>query len=290
MDTLYPATVPTVNLTPGAASLLRWVCRWHSQTGDVHASTSYLARKQRKSERTVYRWLAELRQAGAVSCDVEQGIMRRIVPLIDAPTQRRAARSSAKPSPAAPPVSGVVSHVVSGVVSGVLSSNTDALTQETSTGSSSGVVASLIREGVTAAAAAQLVADQGEAEVREQLEALPHRKARDRAAVLVQSIRQRWAVPSALEAYRQAQRRQQEQQARSRAVAVVAADRAQRQAEELRRLSGLSAGEREALEARALALWQQEQPAAARLMAGRSGSAAVVQGYMLRLLAGGGAP
>lgn len=293
MDTLYPATALAVKLSPGAASLLRWLHRWHSQTGDVHPSTGYLARKQRKTERTVYRWLAELREAGAICCDVQPGVQRRVTPLVEplsvqrSPrrnnvTHRSASAAGYENAPMSPPMSGVVS----GVVSGVLSLEVDALTQETTT-DTTGVVASLIEQGVTHQVAEDLLRSHSEDEVREQVESLPFRKSRDRAAVLVASIRQRWSPPAALGAFRQAQCRADRQASKARAAAVVSAERANRQQDLLRRLSGLSAGERESLEARALALWQQEQPAAARLMAGRSMAGAIVQGYALRLISEG---
>ena len=292
MDTLYPASVPTVNLSPGAASLLRWLCRWHSQTGDVHPSTSYLARKQGKTERTIYRWLAELRQVGAIACEVAPGVSRQVVPLVTPPPAPKRRRTV--------PQLRSMSGVVSGVVSGVLSLEADALTQETSTHPAPGlvtiakteqeggsVVASLIAEGVTPPVAARLVLESGEEVAREQVEALPFRKPRDRAAVLVQSIRQRWAVPVALEAFREARRQEAQRAERARVVAVAAAEREKGRQELLARLSGLSTAQREALEAHALALWQEEQPAAARLMAGRSMAGAVVQSYVLRLLGDG---
>lgn len=297
MDTLYPATVGTVNLSTGAASLLRWLYRWHSQTGDVHPSTSYLARKQGKSERTIYRWLSELRQVGAIACEVAPGVSRQVVPLVVPPPAPKRRRSV----PGLRQMSGVVSRVVSGVMSGVLSSNTDALTQETSTHTGPGlvtiakteqegrsVVASLIAEGVTPPVAARLVLESGSEVAREQVEALPFRKPRDRAAVLVQSIRQRWAVPVALEASRETRRQEAKRAERARVVAVAAADREKGRQDLLARLSGLSTAQREALEARALAMWQEEQPAAARLMAGRSMAGAVVQGYVLRLISAEG--
>ncbi len=44
-------------------SFYRWLHRWHSETNDLHACTGYFARKQKVTERTVYRWLAVLRLA-----------------------------------------------------------------------------------------------------------------------------------------------------------------------------------------------------------------------------------
>ena len=88
----YPQGAPCVNwagVSAPARSFFCWLCRWHEQTGDVSPSTAYLARKQRKSERTVYRWLAQLRAAQLVAVEVVAGVERSIVPLAPAPERPR---------------------------------------------------------------------------------------------------------------------------------------------------------------------------------------------------------
>ena len=209
-----------------------------------------------------------------------------------------------------------MSGVLSGVVSGVPSSFTDAGTQETTTckpvaaaprlddgcyqvaaaprsGSDCEQVAAaphpeLVRAlcdaGVTAWTATLLLRERGETECREQLAALPHRKAEDPAAVLVASIRNRWAMPGALVREREKQRREADRAAKSRARAIVEQHQQQARAALLDRLNALPRSLYASLEARAVSLWHQEQPAAARLMAGRPGGAAVVHGYMVRIL------
>lgn len=64
-------------------SFYRWLWRWHQDTGDVSPSTDYLARKQKRDARTIYRRLRELAALGLIEKDVEEGISRRIVPLVD---------------------------------------------------------------------------------------------------------------------------------------------------------------------------------------------------------------
>jgi hypothetical protein len=163
----------------------------------------------------------------------------------------------------------------------------DAFTQETQH-TQSVVVARLTSEGITAAAAARLVQEAGETEVLKQVEALPFRKVRDRAAALVSSIRDRWEVPADCVKHREVQRRVVEKAEKQQQASVVASYRDKCRAELLSRFSALPVAQREALEARAVALYRQEQPAAARLMLGRSLGASVVQGYVLRLLAENG--
>jgi hypothetical protein len=183
-----------------------------------------------------------------------------------------------------PSMSGAVSGVLSGVVSGVLPV-IDAYTQDTTTTQiASGVVAELVKIGVTLGVAVQLLNEAGEAELQKQVQALPFRKVQDKAAALVQSIRQRWEVPAAY------QKQQQQQQAASQrafkavAAAQVASYQENLRAERLARLSGLPVGIYDALQQQAVALWKQEQPAAARIMAGKVAAGPIVQAYMLRLL------
>jgi hypothetical protein len=88
MATSYPADGTSVNLPRlprRVASFYRWLCRWHSQTEDLHASTPYYAWKQGVSDRTIYRWLRILQAAGYISKEVDCGIERRITPLVPSP-------------------------------------------------------------------------------------------------------------------------------------------------------------------------------------------------------------
>ena len=168
MTASYPATSQVVNCpSPGALSFYRWLHRWHTQTGLVAPSTGYLAHKQGKTERTIYRWLSELRSCSYIATEVESGVARRIVPLVaPAPGRRRVqARAAVAPSsdfrctgnrkqyetvePATPEMSGVVSGVVSGVLP------VDAHTQETTT-CKPVAAAPLLADGCNQVAAAPL--------------------------------------------------------------------------------------------------------------------------------------
>jgi G:T/U-mismatch repair DNA glycosylase len=130
-----------------------------------------------------------------------------------------------------------------------------------------------------------LVEQAGEEEAMKQVQALPFRSCRDRAAVLVKSIRERWDAPSECLKQQEQQQRAAVHAEKQRQSAIVASYRAKCRGELLSRLSGLPAAQKLALEARAVALYRHEQPAAARLMLGRSVGASVVQDYMLRLFA-----
>jgi hypothetical protein len=84
----YPVDGTSVNLPRlprRIASFYRWLCRWHSQTEDLHASTPYYAWKQGVSERTIYRWLHRLRADGYLSSEVDIGVERRLTPLLPPP-------------------------------------------------------------------------------------------------------------------------------------------------------------------------------------------------------------
>ena len=319
MNASYPEAAQVGNSapSPGALSFYRWLYRWHSQTGCVCPSTGYLAHKQGKTERTVYRWLAELRSCSYIATEVDSGVSRRIVPLVEPSTRPGRSRLGTDPNsrPATNPdsrlgtdlnsrsVSGVMSGVVSGVMSGVL--HEDAYTQDTTTQGNhvaaaplpevAGVdhvaaaphpelVEALCNAGVSASIAAGLVADRGANECREQLEALPYRKPSDAPAVLVASIRGKWAMPGALVREREKKALEVVRSARVQARAIVQAKQQEQQNTLLSRLSALPGSVYASLEARAVNLWHQEQPAAAKIMQGRSGASSVVQRYMVRIL------
>lgn len=266
MTVSYPDAAQSVNLSPSAVSFYRWIARWHAQTGDVSPSTAYLARKQGKTERTVYRWLAQLRDAGMIAEEVVCGVSRAIVPLAPPPPRTRksscareqvirgrkhSVSNTTRLYETAPKMSEAMSGVhVTGRVRGL---PVDAHTQETQQTQAAPVVASLAQEGITETTAAQLVAEAGPEEARKQLEALPYRKAKDRAAVLVASIRGRWDVPRAfVEALERKQREAQDAQRRALAAALDQ-KRAEQRAQVETALSGLSEAAYAALEARARA-------------------------------------
>ncbi len=276
-------TPVSFRLSSGAESFYRWIWRWHEQTGDVHPSTGYFARKQRVTERTVYNWLRALKQAGRIQTEVEEGIERRIIPVVPPPptpsaskprgTSKRPRRISPAPPvevpeqaaiPGAPTVPTVaptpaLTHAVSGAISGVvfrgLTSKTqhtqDATTCTTQESEPSASVVALIQEGVFPPVAAQLLVEYGEEAVIEQVEALPHRSARDRAAMLVKSIRETWSIPAALRRQREKEQQEAQKAAKQAAEVILARKQAEERQKREKRLSELSDGERAALEQRA---------------------------------------
>ena len=312
-------TPVSFRLSSGAESFYRWIWRWHEQTGDVHPSTGYFARKQRVTERTVYNWLRALKQAGRIQTEVEEGIERRIIPVVPPPptpsaskrrgTSKRPRRispappvvapqptaipgSPAVPTPAPTPAPApAVSGAISGVVFRGLTSKTqhtqDATTCTTQESEPSASVVALIQEGVFPPVAARLLAEYGEEAVTEQVEALPHRSARDRAAVLVKSIRERWPIPAALRRQREKEQQEAQKAAKRGAEAALARKHAEERQEREKRLSGLSEAERKTLEEQAQEEVLRERGAAARLAERLNGPAwkAMVRKKMLSRLA-----
>lgn len=283
-------------LSTGAASLLRWLSRWFTETEEpLFPSTGYIARKQKRSERTVYRWLAELRSFGCIATETTPGIERRIVPQVapeDCPKPRRRAVRAGK-------VSGVLSGVVSGALSLLRDASTEKRQQQeqperlrpdllgAAPGSHvsaapmnpelTGLVAELAAVGVSASTARTLLASHGEEVCRLQLAALPHRKAADRSAVLVASIKGQWAIPEQVQ--------KSAQKAQKAAVRAIQADeREKHRAGLLERFQALPQAAQEQIQQRALTLWRQEQPQAARIMQGKPSAAGVVRAYALRIL------
>jgi DNA-binding PadR family transcriptional regulator len=278
------------------ASFHRWLCRWYSDTQDLHARTRYYARKQGVTERTIYRWLAHLRRGGWIASEQTPGVERRITPLREAPPKPR--RFHTKRVSASGKMSGVCQASVSGVSSLIAFDAQEAPSAEPANMAgavgtrpepadevkavqASPVVNRLLALGVSPQIAPQLVRTHGEAVVLAQLDALPHRNARNRAATLVASVLHRWQLPAGCV---DAQRRVREQGQKTAYKALQAAHRAEvdrKRQIALERLSALPEAEKTALEQRAREALKRERPAAARLMLGTRGGAAWVQARML---------
>lgn len=270
---------PFLGASPAVVSTYRWFYRWHSQTGLVDGSTPYLAKKQRVSERTIYRRLADLVARGCIQSDVTPGVERLIVPLVPPPPPPTKARKSARSTaPAASDLSGVVS----GVVSGVLPIDTYAVTQNATSAPATkglgqgpsalvvGVVDSLVENGVSKRVASELVETFPDESVQ-QLQALEYRKPRDRAAVLVRSIRDQWPLPAAFVAA--VQRKQKAAQYLAVKTARAALDRKRQEQREGASVAflGLSVDIRDTYIKRACEALHKEQPNAYRLMNGKRG-------------------
>jgi hypothetical protein len=293
-----PAVVGPSVLPSRLASFYRWLHRWYSETNDLHACTGYYARKQGVTERTVYRWLAALRSSGHISTEQTPGVERRITPLREAPPKQRKFHTK-RPS-ASGKMSGVCQGSVSGVSSLIVSDAGEApsaeppnmagavATRPEPAGGGEGeaeqpsaVVNRLLALGVSPLIAPQLVRTHGEAVVLAQLDALPHRNARNRGATLVASVLNRWQLPAGCV---DAQRRVREQGQKTAFKALQAAHRAEvdrKRQNALERLSGLPEGEKTALEQRARELLSRELPAAARLMLNTRAGAAWLQARMI---------
>ncbi len=141
--------VPENSVLPArVASFYRWLHRWYSETNDLHACTGYYARKQKVTERTVYRWLAVLRTSGHISTEQTIGVERRITPLRDAPPKRH--QNHTNKQCAGPKMSGVCQGSVSGVSSSIAS---DALKDATTAANTKGAAAPRPAPDVEAVAA-----------------------------------------------------------------------------------------------------------------------------------------
>jgi hypothetical protein len=261
-----------------------------------------------------------------LSCDVVPGIERRIIPLASPDAlevlcnnrggDRRLKSRRKTNKPQAPKfhtnntkqkqkeekMSGVMSGVVSGVppVTGRFDKKTtNTKTVPGSTSSQAGnegmedclqvaAVAALISNKVFPSTARQLVEEVGAETVLGQVEALPHRKPKNAASVLVASIRGHWSIPDAVKnaqkAQKQAEQRQADRLAKEQGEALVRAKEVARAADLERRLAGMSAFEREQIEKQAAALWQLEQPGGFAVMSRGRAAAGVLRGYVARVL------
>lgn len=301
MTTSYPGPVLVVNepalitapdwsaLPRSVVSFYRWLHRWHSETGDVSPSTGYLAMKQRRTERTVYRWLSRLECAGLVTREVVQGVERRIIPQVEPPPPPRKAPTNRHPGARyrASDVS-KMSGGGQGDLSGVPLSHArtqgattlptvpppgprpapEAPEEQVAPGGAESV-ALLVAEGVPVPVARVLVATHGPEVVQEQAEALPFRRPNDRAAVLVASVKGRWSLPAALVAAKERRAKEQRDRSERAARAALAEKRAEQRRNIQTAFSGLPAALQEQYRERARLALAAEQPAAYRLMQGR---------------------
>lgn len=233
-------------LSPGAKLALFALRRFARQKTTCWPGQQRLAADIGCSSRSVRSYLAELRASGAVTVR-RRGLGRTnvysLLPIWTGKERRSEAADSAEktlretsrkekqPKRAAP-----------------------ATVQPTAQGSGADVVAKMLTaEGVSATVAATIATEANEADVREQVAALPHRKPRDRAAVLVASVRERWELPAT---YRAEQRKREIEAARARErdrddVLAIALEKTRSQA--LKRLDSMPRNERVELEARARA-------------------------------------
>jgi hypothetical protein len=168
------------------ASFYRWVWKLSQQEGFCWACTGYLARKQGVSERTIYRWLSDLRRLGFISSEQTPGVERRITPHNEPSRPRK--------------MSGVRQGSVSGVSS---SSDSDALKEAATdnTAAAAGVeqspdveaVAALRSAGLSEAVASRIVCAQGRKAVLDAVAAFrAARNVRNPVGWLIRAVEQRY--------------------------------------------------------------------------------------------------
>ncbi len=188
-----PAALPALPSRVG--SFYRWLHRWYSETNDLHACTGYYARKQKVTERTVYRWLAVLRSSGYIATEQTIGVERRITPLLDAPPKRHELHTKRKK------MSGVCQGSVSGVSSSIAS---DALKDATTATNTQGAaapqpapdveaVAALRSAGLSDAVASRIVCAKGRKAVLDAVAAYRAAKnVRNPVGWLIRAVEQRY--------------------------------------------------------------------------------------------------
>ena len=191
MTPFYPCPADGVGLAVTVlpsrlASFYRWVWKLSQQEGFCWACTGYLARKQGVTERTIYRWLKDLRRFGFISSEQTPGVERRITPHKEPIRPRK--------------MSGVRQGSVSGVSS---SSSSDAL-KEAATGNTAAAagveyfpdveaVASLRAVGMSDAVASRIVCSQGRKAVLDAVAAFRAAKnVRNPVGWLVRAVEQRY--------------------------------------------------------------------------------------------------
>lgn len=318
----YGPSGPSVNVSDpfqGLSCVLlstyRWVYRWWRQTGDVHASTPYLAKKQGISERTVYRRLAALRKAGVLEADVTPGVERRLRPVLPPPQKHRlkSALPERKSTTFTPIVSGVNVRGVSGVTpyrdsyaltledttnkqsTGALTDQTEktegrveARSEGAARAADSELVKTLASVGVLVSTARKLVQVHGEDAVRSQLTALPHRSARDRAAVLVKSIREAWSIPAVVVENHEKQHKDF-QKSQGKAARIALERKQQQERENVRQaFQGLPEARKAAYLAEAQRQAAKDSPGAFSVLSGRYGFGPWIMDRALRLFVADG--
>jgi hypothetical protein len=279
------AAVDWDSLSRSCTSFYRWLYRWYKQTGDVSPSTRYFARKQGKTTRTVYRWLSDLESAGAIIRQVEQGVERSIVPLVPPPSAEKCHRSCHPKCHRSIPYDADTQETQqhqarcvessASKLSGLGGTQSQSATPVQSIAENpprtlleKRISEDLISAGVAVPVALHLVATEPE-RAAEQLAALPYRQAKDRAAVLVASIKQSWPIPEAFKAA-VARKQKEAAEAQNRALrSELAKKRESTRLDTKSAFCGLPDASRDDLLARADAALRAELPQAWRLMQNR---------------------
>lgn len=130
----------------------------------------------------------------------------------------------------------------------VVASSTSLHKDDPSRGGEADLLAEIVALGVTKAVATQLLKDHTAEEIREQLAVLPHRPAKEPAAVFVKALKERWAAPKAYtETTKKAARAKAEDAAAlaQAAAAALEAERSRQVDEYLAELTDLERGKLE---------------------------------------------
>lgn len=307
MSTSYTMTPHGVNpsahihLSARVISFYRWITKLSKQAGFCWARNSYLAAKQGVDDATITRWIARLQAAGWLRCEHITGVERHIFPLQPAPRTLRPTPAESPRTATPAPVNAVMqqSDNAEGVAEGLrgvspsvpsyknhaLRNNRQAAPLATDTAPEADVVAALLDQGISRQVAVVLVADHGAEAVADQVEALPHRRADDKAAVLVAAIKGAWGLPQRLRVARDKAREEQARRARAAAAVAQEAQRERERGAQEHRLAALSPEALAALVAQARAVVAREHPVVWRGGPEKVGCQALVKTATLRLLA-----
>lgn len=290
-------------MSPKALPLYRWLYRWFGQSGQVWASTRYLAQKQGVSERTIYRWLAQFESIGAIQREVEDGIERRVIPLALPPEKAAKTRRSMR-------VRGKlggngINKNVRGSVRGsdkfCQGSTIDVfVTGETTTIAqclpdtgtpdnqvSAELTGELISQGVAEPVAKSLVRDDA-AEVRKQLKAIRYRTAVNKAAALVASIKGRWSMPSQVGQDAKKANESTEMAQKRAERAAKDAERAERQEAGRRAYEGLTEQEKARYSQLAYEQLQAESPGAFQVLSKSASFESILRSRAIQIAGLGG--
>ena len=174
------------HISPGAKGLYTCVLSYAWGTDRAWPSQARLAADMGASPTSIRTWLSELRQHGLIQVK-KRGAKNSPNIYIFQPV----AESAETPSKS--------DYRWSGSDGQNLTTKNKQVKQDSKKQTGDPVVASLTAAGITESVAAKLVLEHGPGHCQTQLDWLPYRKARNKAAVLVKAIQERWAAPAAID-------------------------------------------------------------------------------------------
>lgn len=275
-------------LSPHSSIVLfyKFVVKLSKQEGYCWARNSYFAKQIGVNVSTIRRWVATLREMSWVETREVSGVERHIIPLVPVPTKRQ--KPQVDDRPAAENARGFA-RGLRGVPPSVplikesrISNNTPEAVpapQAEVSEQAAVVVVQVCKLGVSQIAAERLVADEGIEVVADQLEKLPHRTARDKAAVLFASVKGKWGLPAGLLKAHDEARKKEAQHAYAQ-LRQDEHERLNQQKESSQKsFDGLPDAIREEIESEAKAIILKNHPRAL----GRMGYSGLVKAECLRL-------